>query len=332
VLTANAEIDFDRSRYARLASFAPGVIREMKRDFGDTVLAGGIVAVIDSRELGEAKADLLSAVALVTLREQNHAREQELARKGISAEKDLLEAKTALTESRVAADRARQRLRNLGLADAAIERVVADRDTSSLLPLTATFGGTVVERNGAPGEIADTSLPLYTIADLDRMWALLDVSESEAVRLRPGLPVKFSSDGLAGRFFAGKITWVGAEVDRHTRMVRARAVLENAGGALRANMFGKAVVILGEGTESPAVPRDAVQWDGCCNIVFVAEGEARYRPRKVVLGANLGRFYEVLDGLEAGETVVTTGSFLLKTEILKDSIGAGCCEVNPGGE
>ena len=79
------------------------------------------------------------------------------------------------------------------------------------------------------------------------------------------------------------------------------------------------------------VPREAVQWEGCCNVVFVPLDVVRYEPRKVHLGQVFGSRYEVLTGLTPGEQVVTTASFLLRTEILKESIGAGCCEV-PGPE
>ena len=80
------------------------------------------------------------------------------------------------------------------------------------------------------------------------------------------------------------------------------------------------------------VPRDAVQWEGCCNVVFVKESATIYRPTKVHLGPINGSMVEVRRGLKGGEMVVTQGSFLLKTEILKGSIGAGCCEAQPGQE
>jgi cobalt-zinc-cadmium efflux system membrane fusion protein len=72
------------------------------------------------------------------------------------------------------------------------------------------------------------------------------------------------------------------------------------------------------------VPKDAVQWEGCCNIVFVQETENRYRPHKVTIaGGDLGH-YAVLSGVHAGDMVVTSGSFFLKTELLKDKLGVGC--------
>jgi membrane fusion protein, heavy metal efflux system len=98
---------------------------------------------------------------------------------------------------------------------------------------------------------------------------------------------------------------------------------------LRAGMFGTARVLIHNG-EALSVPEQAVQTDSCCQLVFVKQGERLYAPRKVTLGTRVGGYAEVLSGLALGEAVVTTGSFLMKTEILKSNIGAGCCEVEPG--
>ena len=78
-------------------------------------------------------------------------------------------------------------------------------------------------------------------------------------------------------------------------------------------------------TSSILIPMDAVQWEGCCNIVFVREALDRFHARKVRLAQGDGGYYRILDGLQAGEEVVVDGSFLLKTELMKGSIGAGCC-------
>jgi cobalt-zinc-cadmium efflux system membrane fusion protein len=95
-------------------------------------------------------------------------------------------------------------------------------------------------------------------------------------------------------------------------------------------MFGRAEVHVRTIDDAVLVPESAVQWDGCCNIVFVRHTDTIYQPYKVTLGYKRDGHYVVTDGLPAGESVVTEGSFLLKTEILKGNIGAGCCEVDPG--
>lgn len=95
-------------------------------------------------------------------------------------------------------------------------------------------------------------------------------------------------------------------------------------------MFGQARIVLHDDDEVVSVPSEAVQTDGCCQLVFVRQSDTVYEPRKVLLGSSAGGFVEVLRGLAEGEPVVTVGSFLMKTEILKRNIGAGCCEVDPG--
>jgi cobalt-zinc-cadmium efflux system membrane fusion protein len=95
-------------------------------------------------------------------------------------------------------------------------------------------------------------------------------------------------------------------------------------------MFAEARISVRDRQPALVVPTASVQWEGCCNVVFVKRSETVYEPRKVHLGVGTGTVYEVLSGVGQGEEVVTQGSFLLKTEILKGSIGAGCCETHPG--
>jgi cobalt-zinc-cadmium efflux system membrane fusion protein len=329
-VVCNAAVAFDGDRYAHLASRAGGVISEVRADLGDELDKGDILAVVDSSELGPAKAAFLQAGSLVALWEKNHQREQALLDRNVATEKDVLEAETRLVESRVQRSSAEQRLRNLGLSDEDIAAIGADRDTSSYLPLRAPFAGVVVERHAVPGEVISTSTPLFAIADTRRMWVMLDVYESDVARLRPGQPVRISIDSLTAQTFDGNLTWISSHVDPRTRTIRARAEVDNPDGLLRANMFGRAEITVRTIEDALLVPESAVQWEGCCNVVFVRKTDSVYQPYPVTLGYKHGGFYVVEDGLPAGQPVVTQGSFLLKTEILKGNIGAGCCEVDPG--
>ena len=162
------------------------------------------------------------------------------------------------------------------------------------------------------------------------MWLMMDVYERDLMQVRTGLPVLFTVDGLPGHSFEGRVAWVSSTVDDRTRTVKVRADLPNDRGLLRANMFGLARIIVHDDAEVLSVPVEAVQTDGCCQLVFVQKEDTLFEPRKVTLGASAGGHVEILDGLALGEEVVTAGSFLMKTEILKSNIGAGCCEVDPG--
>jgi len=331
-LECNVELAYDGGRYARLAARAPGVVHAIERDLGQACAAGDVLAVVDSAELGAAKAELLQARALVGLWEKNVEREEGLLARGAGTEREALEAGTRLAESRIARARAAQRLQSLGLSEEQVARVAADGDGSSLLPLTAPFAGVVVERDAVLGEVVDTRQPLFALADTSRMWAVLDVRADDVAEVQVGQAVVLELDGLPGRRQGGRVEWVATRVDARTRTLAARAVVPNPDGLLRAGMFGKALVAVRERAPALVVPKSAVQWEGCCNVVFVRRSDVLYEPRKVLLGHESGRHYVVDDGLLEGEEVVTTASFLLKTEIMKESIGAGCCEVSPGGE
>lgn len=330
VVQRNAEVAYNANRYARLSSRAPGVVVEVLKDLGETIEAGEVIAVVDSVELGSAKADVLQAREILALWESNAQREQALFERGAGTERDLLESRTRLAEARIAVSRAEQRLRNLGLSDEQVARVGGERDTSSLLPITAPFQGVLVERNAVMGEVVDTAGALFAIADTSKMWAMVDLQESDLGVVRKGAPVLLTIDGVRREPIPGTLTWISTALDHETRTIRARAEFDNASELLRANMFGRVSILAGESREAVTIPKAAVQWEGCCNVAFVRVNEqgTHFKPVRLGLGFDAGDRYEVVSGLQGGETIVTRGAFVLKNELLKDAVGAGCCEVD----
>jgi cobalt-zinc-cadmium efflux system membrane fusion protein len=161
------------------------------------------------------------------------------------------------------------------------------------------------------------------------MWAEIDIPEGDAALVAVGQRVSVWVESLEGRLFEGALVGVSPEVDPHTRTVRARALLANPDGALRANLLARARVATSRPRLSVLVPREAVQRAYGTRIVFVRLADDLYETRRVALGLAENGVVEVVAGVRPGERVVTEGSFLLKTETLKGSIGAGCCEVEP---
>ena len=331
-LECNAILEYDGNRFARLAPQIGGLVQSVAKDLGDQVVKGDVLAVIVSPAFGAAKAAYLQAVAAEALWQKNHAREKDLLSRGVATERDLLEAETSLAESRIARSRTEQELMGLGLTSEQIAQVARGRDTTYQYQVIAPFAGVVVERQASVGELSSPSAPLFAVADISRIWALLDVYETDIQDIKPGQSVVLHVEGLEGDPVGGETTWVSTNLDPRTRTLQARAVLHNPDGVLRANMFARAVVTVREAKPTVVVPRAAVQWEGCCNVVFVKESNTTFRPTKVHLGPTTGSMVEVRRGLVGGETVVTQGSFLLKTEILKGNIGAGCCEAQPGSQ
>ncbi len=329
-IECNAELSYDLNRYALISAQVPGMIEKVHIDLGDSIEPGEVLVTIRSTHLGAAKAAYLQAAAAVALWEKNYAREKDLLERGVSTEKDLLETETRLADSRIARSSAEQILLSYGLSRKMIEEVHLTGDTSAHYTVLAPFSGIILERNATMGEVIDSSTPLFALADISRMWALIDVYDSNMREIQVGQPVVLQVEGLPGETFGAHIDWVSSELDPQTRTLQARATLENDEGRLRGNMFAEARISVRDHKHSLVVPKTSVQWEGCCNVVFVKDSETVFLPRKVHLGIATGTLYEVLSGIKEGEEIVTQGSFLLKTEILKGSIGAGCCEVDPG--
>ena len=324
-LAVNAEFAFVQRAYARLAARVGGTVREVGKDLGDAVRTGDVLAVVEAPELGAAKAEILQAQELVDLWKRNHERERGLLDRGLSTQRDVISAETSLAEATVALTSAKQRLRNLGVQPEVVERVIPEKDTSSLALVRAPFAGVVVEREAVVGEVVDTAKTLFAVADTSQIWAMLDVPEADAARVHVGQSAVIQVGGARGERVAGKVSWLSPRVETGTRTVKVRVELVNPAGTLRAGMFGTAEIRVHEGAPLPVVPKSAVQWEGCCNVVFLRQNDQLFLPRKVKLGADLGDYYAVESGVSEGDVVVTDGSFLLRTEIRKESIGAGCC-------
>ena len=329
-LEAPATVEYDSRAHARLAPRASGTVIEVRHELGARVEAGDVLVVLDAAELGEAKSALLQAAARVALWERNSERERALLEKGLSTERESLEAETQLVECGIHLASAEQHLANLGLSAEQVASVRSEGDTSSLLCIAAPFRGVVVGLDAVLGELASPETSIVDVADTSRMWAMLDVEQSEIRHVALGQAVLLTADGWTGETQGGRVTWMSSEVDPRTRTVKVRAEFENHEGILRAHGFGSAQIVTRDDDDDDAVliPKSAVQWEGCCNVAFERVSDTDFAPRKLRLGYETDDHYEVLQGLSGGETLVTRGSFILKTELRKGSIGAGCCEVD----
>jgi len=326
-LRGNAEAAYNASRYAEVRPRIAGFAREVKVEAGDEVRRGQVLAVIDSAEVGSAKAQYITAAAEVALAEATHKRTTTLVQKDALPGKNQLEAETAVNRSRAGLMDAEQRLRNLGLADPELARVRETRDTMSLLNVVSPIDGTVVVRKAVAGEAVEATTPLFAVADTSLMWAWIDLSERDASLVAKGQPVTFTVAGTDGDGYAGKVTWVGTEVNPQTRTTRVRAELKNHDGKLRANQFGRADIQVEDEHTSLLVPKTAVQDFERARLVFLAQDDGSYRPQRVMTRpASRSDVVEVTWGLKPGQRVVTTRSYLLKTELMRDALGAGCTD------
>ena len=262
---------------------------------------------------------------------------------------ELQSAEAALREARIQVFTSQQRLANLGLPvdldaldgladDELIARVrllgipheitksLGAVTTANLVPVVAPFDGVVVARDVVEGESVDSSATMFVVADLSRMWLVLDVRQEDASRIAVGQRVVFRRDGDRGSAVQGAVSWISSEVDDTTRTVAVRATVENRDGDLRANTFGTGRIVVRQSPTAIVVPTEALHWEGCCHVVFVRMTDEIFQTRKVRVGTRTAGLAEITVGLLEGEVVATTGSHVLKSELLKSKLGAGCVD------
>jgi cobalt-zinc-cadmium efflux system membrane fusion protein len=354
-VTATGQLELDPTRVARLSPRAGGTIRLLTKRVGDRVRAGEVVALVDSAEVGKAKGELLQALGSLDLRKQTLARLKESAGKTVT-EQAVLDAEAARGEAEVrvlaasqalsnlglavdpqalrglSPDEAARRLRHLGLAEGLATATAASIDSNNLLPVRSPFDGEVTDRAANEGELADPGHTLLVVADTRRIWLTLNVRLEEANRVKPGQPVRFRHEGHdAGD--TGTVVWVSPAADETNRTVPVRVALPNESGRHPAGTFGTAHIVLRHVKDAVVVPSSAVHWEGSCHVVFVRDKDFKTSPykvfhvRKVRPGAAdpdlNGPATEIAAGLLPGEVVATANSGVFRSELLKNSLGAG---------
>jgi membrane fusion protein, heavy metal efflux system len=330
-LVAPAETAYDANRYAEIFPRVAGFLREARVDLGQEVKAVDVIAVIDSSEVSTTKSQYLTAHATLQLDEDSYKRTKHLSDEQILGSKPLVAARIAMHQARTSLLNAEQKLRNFRFDDAALALILKTNDTRPLLDITTPIDGTVVLRHAVTGEAEEPTSKLYAVADVSKLWLWVDIFERDIRQVRPGQAVTFTVSGTASASgevtYPGRVTWVGTEVDEKTRTTKVRAELPNRDGLLRAHQFGRARIRIGEPHKALLISKSAVQRYENADMVFLKQKEGVYRPQRIRT-VSLGRAdaVEVSWGLKPGEEVVTTGAFLLKTEIMKGSIGAGCCD------
>lgn len=315
-LDALATISWDATRVALVSARAPGAVSELRVDVGSAVRRGQVLAVLDSAVVGSGRAAIDAARARLALAEAELARRDGL---GPSGAISLAE----LDQTRAGRDAARAELR---AAEAAMGMVGAGEGTAGRYTVSAPLSGVITRRDAVVGGQIEASAVLFEVVDPSTVWADIEVPEADQGQVTLGQNVVFTSDLLGNRSFAGTVASISPAIDPTTRTVLARAALPNADGLLRANLFGQ-VRIATPGTAAVAVPAAALQRAKGKDMVFVRLEEGLYEARRVEVAARQGATVVLRSGVAPGEDVVTEGSFLLKTETLKDSIGAGCCDV-----
>jgi len=288
-------VDYDERRIRQINLRTSGWITKIFADYtGKSVKKGDPLFSLYSPDAVAAEQEYLLAYhTLEQVRESPFAHIQT----GVSAQ----------------ATSARSRLLLLNLTEAQIHALETRGQSQTEIVIHSPTDGMITKKMALEGMYATPEMNLYEITDLSTLWVYTHVYEYELSRVEVGQDAEITLAAYPGKIFVGKIVHIYPYLDKDTRTVKVRIELTNPDGKLKPNMYGEVKIKTG-GREALAIPEEAVLNSGTRTLIFIDKGSGIYEPREVKLGNKIGQYYPVLDGLEVGQRIVTSATFLIDSE------------------
>jgi cobalt-zinc-cadmium efflux system membrane fusion protein len=307
---------------ARVAVRLLGTVAELRKRLGDAVQAGEVVAVIESREVADAKSEYLAARLVFDLQQTLFNRSTRLFEGKVLSENDFLRARTTFEDARVKHEIARQKLFALSLSAEQIEALPQQPvETLRLQELRAPISGQVAERRVELGSLVGREgqeSELFVIVDLNVVWAELAVSPSDLATIHESQTISITA-GTDDESSPATIMFVSPLLDKDTRFARVVASVDNATRKWRPGSFITAEIPTDEAPAALVVPKTALQSLKGDTVVFVRTSDG-FEARRVDVGRQDVRLAEVTNGLTVGERIATTNTFILKAELGKAEV------------
>lgn len=289
-----AQVTYDETRIKSISPKIDGWVEQLFVNYnGQPVSAGQSLLTVYSPMLVSAQEELLLAMRLT----------QSLS--GAASD-----ARTGATDLVTAA---RRRLRNWDISAAEIERLERTGQAQRTMTIRSPYSGVVIEKNVLGGQRIMAGDALYKIADLSTVWVEGEVFERDLPAVRLGAAVTTEFDALPGENRGGRITYLYPTLNPETRTARVRVALANPGLRLKPGMYAT-IRIEGASTSFVSVPRSAVLSTGERNLVFVRRADGMLEPRNVVIGESTEDRTRIISGVDVGETVVASATFLVDAE------------------
>jgi len=315
LIRAPGTVAFNAYRLADITSLVDGVIRARYVRLGDRVRQGQRLVTLISTALAQAEAGFLRAEAEHRKSKQDWVRLKGLAEQKIVSQARLQQAESVHQSNHAALAAARATLASYGLRGRDIDALIKQSDYGQLT-LRASRSGTIVADDFRLGQHIAAGTPLIQIADDRTLWVEVRIPATQLFSIRVGQAASIIPKG-DNRHYTGKVVNIHPQLDTATRTAGVRLEVKNVDAALHPGMFVEATIDAGTGKKALLLPREAIQRQDGKLVVFVEKQPGHYKRREVRVGAaSMGRV-PVLEGLKAGDRVVTTGAFAVASELAK---------------
>jgi cobalt-zinc-cadmium efflux system membrane fusion protein len=311
---AVGNIDFNEDMTTQVFPPYQGRIVQLFAKLGDNVSKGQALFTIESPDLIQAESSLIAAAGVLNLTSKALERAKQLHEVQGMADKDLEQAISDQQSAEGALRAARDGVAVFGKSQSEVDHIVQTRTIDPFLVVLSPVGGRVTARNAAPGvfvQPGNTPAP-YSVADISRIWLNASVMESDMPVVRKGQQIRVSVMAFPERTFEGRISTVGSTVDPQLHRGLVRAEIDDPKHELLPGMFASFVIVTGDPVSAPAMPLDGVvrKGDGSMTVWVTTDGH-HFTQRTVKLGLQSGGYDQIVEGVVAGERVVTKGAIIL---------------------
>ncbi|MDC8447087.1 MAG: efflux RND transporter periplasmic adaptor subunit [Nitrospira sp.] len=313
-LTLSGKIAYGEDRYSRISSPLQGRVVEVRARLGGKVKAGDILLVVDSPDIAQAYSEYVKEDSELQYATRAHELANDLYETKALALKDLKQAENELVKARAEFRRAKERLLSLWIAPDELSKPLDKQRITSRYEMKSPLTGVVVERTVTPGQsvTGDPANVLFTVADLDVLQVVADVYERDLALVREGQSAVVKVEAYPDVDFPAKVIAVGDVVDPATRTIKVRARVDNETHKLKPEMFARLQLNVSDSGQFLTVPREAVLEADGKQFVYVVEVGNKYVKREVKISNISAEQSRVIEGLRAGERIVTKGAVLIK--------------------
>jgi cobalt-zinc-cadmium efflux system membrane fusion protein len=306
-----------------IVSYAfPARIAEIHVRTGDWVNSGQKIVTLQSEEVGNAKSEFYKAKADYELAKVNFEREKSLFDRGVGAKKNFSASEAGLKVSEASLDAAEKKLHVLGFSEEEVKTISETHQINPIITLFAPLSGKIVENKAVLGSMIDQETEILTIMDPTLLWVDAEIYEKDIAKIRIGQEVEASVPAYPEIIFKGKITYIGDVLKEETRTITVRTEVENKSHKLKPGMFADIKIFFNQQNKVLVLPKEAILDDGDEKIVFIKK-EGKYMPLVVMIGAQETRFFEIIQGIQEGDEVVTKGNFQLKSRLYEEVLKKG---------
>ncbi len=316
-LTLPGRVVLNENTITHVVPSVSGVVKEIYKGLGEVTKVGEPLAILQSRDMAEAKSAYISAHTDLALKQDLYGREEVLWKKGVKSETQFIQTRNTFENAKVHLEQTNQKLLALGMKEEEIQKLPEQKTPLNIYTIAAPIVGKIIERHISLGEVISEDKQIFVVANLDTVWIELAIPGEDLQKVQKDQKVNLLAH-QGDPIQSGTIMYVSPVINDESRTGKAVIQMDNPNQTWHPGDFITAQIIINDQSGLLSLPKSVIQKINEQPHVFVKKGEGIFEARPVqIKGSDKGEFIEVFSGVQEGEEIVFRNTFLLKAELGK---------------